>query len=186
MIDKAEIKEERKELLYSEDKDINTIYVANIVDNTIVDGEGFRSSLYVSGCDICCVDCHNKELWDIKVGTEMSVDEVFDKIIRDITNVTFIGGEPMMQAKALSNLARKIKNETEKTIWIYSGHSFEEILEDENYFNLLKYCDILVDGKFDKAYFKNNLKFRGSTNQRIIDIKKSLTKNKVILWEDKF
>lgn len=180
------MQKEKQELLYSKDKDINTIYIANIVDNTIVDGEGFRTSLYVSGCDICCVDCHNKKLWDINTGTEMSVDEVFEKIINDMTNITFIGGEPMMQAKSLSNLAKKIKNETDKTIWIYSGYSFEEILEDENYFKLLNYCDVLVDGKFDKAYFKNNLKFRGSTNQRIIDIKKSLEKNEVILWEDKF
>lgn len=164
----------------------NTIYVANIVDNTIVDGEGFRTSLYVSGCDIFCEDCHNKELWDINIGTEMSVNEVFEKIINDITNITFIGGEPMMQARPLAVLAKKIKSETNKSIWIYTGHSFEEILENEDYFNLLKYCDILVDGKFDKMYFKNNLRFRGSTNQRIIDIKKSLGKNEVILWEDNF
>ncbi len=164
----------------------NTLYVANIVDNTIVDGEGFRTSLYVSGCDICCEDCHNKELWDINKGTKMSVDEVFDKINHDMTDITFIGGEPMMQAKALSVLAQKIKKETDKTIWIYSGHIFEEILKNEDYYNLLKYCDILVDGKFDKKYFKSNLRFRGSTNQRIIDLKKSLTQNKIILWEDKF
>ena len=164
----------------------NTLYVANIIDNTIVDGEGFRTSLYVSGCDICCEDCHNKELWDINKGTKMSVDEVFDKINHDMTDITFIGGEPMMQAKALAVLAQKIKKETDKTIWIYSGHSFEEILKNEDYYNLLKYCDILVDGKFDKKYFKSNLRFRGSTNQRIIDLKKSLTQNKIILWEDKF
>ncbi len=186
MIEKTEIQKEKQELLRSKDKDINTIYVANIVDNTIVDGEGFRTSLYVSGCDICCVDCHNKELWDINSGTEMSVDEVFGKIVSDITNITFIGGEPMMQANSLSDLAKKIKNETEKTIWIYSGYIFEEILKNKNYFKLLSYCDVLVDGRFDKEYFKNNLKFRGSTNQRIIDIKKSLAKNEVILWEDKF
>lgn len=175
-----------KEILYADNKHENTIYVAKIVDNTIVDGEGFRTSLYVSGCDICCVDCHNKELWDINAGTKMSVEEVFEKIINDMTNITFIGGEPMMQAKSLANLAKKIKSETDKTIWIYSGHSFEEILEEDSYFNLLKYCDILVDGSFDKAHFKNNLKFKGSTNQRIIDIIKSLEKNEVILWEDEF
>ena len=104
------IEKKKQRLLHNKDKDVNTIYVANIVDNTIVDGEGFRTSLYVSGCDICCVDCHNKELWDINTGTEMSVDEVFKKIINDITNVTFIGGEPMMQAKSLSNLAEKINS----------------------------------------------------------------------------
>lgn len=164
----------------------NIIYVANIVDNTIVDGEGFRTSLYVSGCDICCDDCHNKDWWDINKGTPMTINEVFDKINFEITNVTFIGGEPMLQAKTLALLAEKIKKETNKTIWVYSGHTYEEILENEDYYNLVKHCDVLVDGKFDKAYYKNNLKFRGSTNQRIIDLNKSLVNKDIVLWEDEF
>nr|WP_312578747.1 anaerobic ribonucleoside-triphosphate reductase activating protein [Sedimentibacter sp.] len=160
--------------------------MANIVENTIVDGEGFRTSVYVSGCDICCEDCHNKELWDIKSGQVMTVDEVYKKIANNFTNVTFIGGEPMLQASALTILAKKIKENTDKTIWIYSGHTYEEIISNEIYFSLLLYCDVLVDGKFDKIYFKNNLKFKGSSNQRIIDIKKSANTNKLILWEDEF
>ncbi len=164
----------------------NKIYVANIVDNTIVDGEGFRTSLYVSGCDINCEDCHNKDWWDINKGTPMSVEEVFEKINFELTNITFIGGEPMLQAKALSLLAEKIKQETNKTIWIYSGHTYEEILENQEYFNLLKYCDVLVDGRYDDNYFVNNLKFRGSTNQRIIDINKSIECDEIIIWEDLF
>lgn len=164
----------------------NIIYVANIVDNTIVDGEGFRTSLYVSGCDICCDDCHNKDWWDINKGTPMTINEVFDKINFEITNVTLIGGEPMLQAKTLALLAEKIKKETNKTIWVYSGHTYEEILGNEDYYNLVKHCDVLVDGKFDKAYYKNNLKFRGSTNQRIIDLNKSLVNKDIVLWEDEF
>lgn len=164
----------------------NTLYVAKIVDNTIVDGYGFRTSLYLSGCDICCEDCHNKDIWDIDSGKAMRVDDVYSQITESFTNITFIGGEPMLQARALAVLAQKIKNTTDKTIWIYSGHTYEEILNDEMYFNLLKYCDVLVDGKFIKKYFVNNLRFRGSTNQRIIDIKKSLDESKVILWEDEF
>ncbi len=164
----------------------NIIYVANIVDNTIVDGEGFRTSLYVSGCDICCDDCHNKNWWDINKGTPMTINEVFDRINFEITNVTFIGGEPMLQAKTLALLAEKIKKETNKTIWVYSGHTYEDILENDDYYNLVKHCDVLVDGKFDKAYYKNNLKFRGSTNQRIIDLNKSLVSKDIVLWEDEF
>lgn len=164
----------------------NILYVADIVKNTIVDGEGFRTSLYLSGCDICCKDCHNKEIWDIKSGEIMSVDEVYNKIIKYFTNITFIGGEPMMQASTLTLLAKKIKENTNKTIWIFSGHIYEEIITNENYFKLLKYCDVLVDGKFDENHFENNLKFKGSSNQRIIDIQNSLTKNEVILWEDEF
>ncbi|QSX05104.1 anaerobic ribonucleoside-triphosphate reductase activating protein [Sedimentibacter sp. zth1] len=164
----------------------NIIYVANIVDNTIVDGEGFRTSLYVSGCDIHCEDCHNKDWWDMKKGTPMTIEEAYEKINYDFTNITFIGGEPMMQAKSLTKLAKKIKKDTNKTIWLYSGHTYEEIVECADFYGLLRQCDVLVDGKFEKQYFKNNLKFRGSTNQRIIDIKKTLAKNEIVLWYDEF
>jgi len=162
------------------------LYVASIVDNTIVDGEGFRTSLYLSGCDICCEDCHNKELWDINAGQVMTVDEVYEKITRYFTNITFIGGEPMLQSVALTILAEKIKRNTNKTIWLYSGHTYEDIINKNIYFQLLRYCDILVDGKYNKNFFVNNLKFRGSTNQRIIDIKKSFSKNEIVLWKEEF
>lgn len=162
------------------------LYVADIVENTIVDGIGFRTSLYLSGCDIGCDGCHNKELWDINSGHPMNVDEVFRKITGSFTNITFIGGEPMMQAEHLATLAEKIKTKTKKDIWIYSGHTYEEILSNEVYFNLLKHCDVLVDGRYDKKFFQSNLRFRGTTNQRIIDIKKSIEENKVVLWYDGF
>lgn len=162
----------------------NFLYVASIVENTIVDGIGFRTSLYLSGCDIRCEGCHNKYLWNINSGHAMKIDEVFKKITESFTNITFIGGEPMLQAEALSVLAERIKNSTEKDIWIYSGHTYEEILENKTHSELLKYCDVLVDGKYDEKYHKNNLRFMGSSNQRIIDIKKSLLNNKAILWSD--
>lgn len=164
----------------------DVLYVAKIVENTIVDGEGFRTSLYLSGCDICCEGCHNKELWDINSGRAMDIDEVFDRLTENFTNITFIGGEPMLQAQALYELAEKIKAQTQKDIWIYSGHIYEEILENKEYFRLLKCCDVLVDGKYDGKYRRSNLKFRGSANQRIIDVKKSLNENSVILWQDEF
>jgi len=164
----------------------NILHVANIVDNTIVDGEGFRTSLYVSGCDIQCEDCHNKDIWDINTGQIMTVNKVYEKITKYFTNITFIGGEPMLQAEVLAELAQKIKENTNKTIWIYSGHTYEEIKGNEIYFKLLKYCDVLVDGQFEKKYFENNIKFKGSTNQRIIDIQKSINQNAIVLWENEF
>lgn len=164
----------------------NSIYVAGITENTIVDGEGFRTSLYVSGCDIRCPDCHNKNYWDIQSGQEISIDEVYNKITPYFTDITFIGGEPMLQATALSKLAEKIKSCTNKNIWIYSGHTYEEIICNEMYMNLLKFCDVLVDGPFDINYFQNNLRFKGSSNQRIIDLKKSFEANNIILWQDSF
>lgn len=160
------------------------LYVADIVENTIVDGIGFRTSIYLSGCDIRCVGCHNKELWDISSGHVMEINEVYEKITGSFTNITFIGGEPMMQAESLALIADMIKNNTSKDIWIYSGHTYEEIIDNQTYFNLLKFCDVLVDGKFDNNFFQNNLRFRGSTNQRIIDIKKSIKENEIISWND--
>lgn len=162
------------------------VCVADIIENTIVDGEGFRTSLYVSGCDIRCDGCQNKKWWDINSGSIMGVDEVYERITKYFTDVTFIGGEPMLQAEALTLLAEKIKENTEKTIWLYSGHTYEEIKSNERYFRLFKLCDVLVDGKFDRQFYKSNLKFKGSANQRIIDIKKSMEKNKLVLWESKF
>ncbi|WP_326909655.1 anaerobic ribonucleoside-triphosphate reductase activating protein [Sedimentibacter sp. MB31-C6] len=140
-------------------------------------------ALYLSGCDLRCEGCHNKELWDINSGYAMKIDEVFEKIIGTFTNITFIGGEPMMQAEPLAVLAEKIKTNTCKDIWIYSGHTYEEILKNKKYFKLLKFCDVLVDGRYDEKFFQNNLRFRGSTNQRIIDIKKSLIENEIILYK---
>jgi anaerobic ribonucleoside-triphosphate reductase activating protein len=164
----------------------NVLYVAKIIENTIVDGDGFRTSLYLSGCDICCKSCHNKELWDINSGQVMKIDEIFKKITSYFTNITFIGGEPMLQARPLAILAEKIKKHTTKSIWIYSGHTFEEIIGNNEYFQLLKHCDVLVDGKYDENFFQKNLRFKGSSNQRIIDIKKSSKENEVILWKDEF
>lgn len=162
------------------------IYVASITENTIVDGEGFRTSLYVSGCDIGCEGCHNKSLWDMQSGSPMTIDEVYEKLAKGFTDITFIGGEPMMQAAALSKLAEKIKCSTQKNIWIYSGHTYEEITKNEKYLNLLKYCDVLVDGPYDQSRFIANLRFKGSENQRIIDVEKSLNSGRTYLWKDKF
>ena len=90
----------------------------------------------------------------------------------------------MYQSKAFELLERKIKSETNKSIWIYSGFTYEQILNDKNMFNLLKQCDVLVDGKFDIDKKDISLKFKGSSNQRIINIQESLKQNKVILWRD--
>lgn len=164
----------------------NVLYVAKIVENTIVDGEGFRTSLYLSGCDICCEGCHNKEIWDINSGQAMDIELVFEKITAYFTNITFIGGEPMLQASPLALLAEKIKKYTKKTIWIYSGHTYEEIITNKEYFKLLEYCDVLIDGKYDSSLFQNNLRFKGSSNQRIIDVKKTFETGKIVLWQDEF
>ncbi|MBE7029425.1 MAG: anaerobic ribonucleoside-triphosphate reductase activating protein [Ruminococcaceae bacterium] len=159
------------------------ICLMDITYSSSVDGTGFRDVLFVAGCPHRCEGCHNPKTWDFNAGKKVNCDEIFLNLNKSsITNVTFSGGEPFCQAEALLYLARRIKKETKKTIWIYSGYLFEEIILDKIKLNLLKECDVLVDGKFEKDKKGLNLKFKGSENQRIIDIKKSLKENKVILF----
>ena len=98
-----------------------------------------------------------------------------------LTNVTFSGGEPFEQAKQLYILALALKK-ANKTIWVYSGYTFEQLIKDEDKKQLLSVCDVLVDGKFDKNKTELNLRFKGSTNQRILDVKKSLASGKAVLY----
>ena len=161
----------------------NKIRMMDISYSSCVDGIGFRDVLFVAGCPHHCEECHNPQTWDYENGKDASVLEVFNLLTKsDITDVTFSGGEPFCQAKALTLLGKKIKNETSKDIWIYSGYTFEEIISDDEKKELLKVCDVLVDGKFEKDNRGLNMRFKGSYNQRIIDIKKSLEENKVVLF----
>ena len=145
--------------------------VAKIVYSTSVDGVGLRNSLYVSGCPIHCPGCHNKELWDINSGKPMTVQEVFDALNEDEFNISILGGEPLMQYSSVLALCKKIKAETGKTIWMWSGYTIEEIRE--RFPEILEYIDVLVDGPFKEEFYEPNLQWRGSTNQGVIDINTS-------------
>lgn len=158
------------------------IRIMDILQSSSVDGFGFRDVIFVAYCPHHCEGCHNPESWDYENGHDVSVDEAFEKLCESsITDVTFSGGEPFCQPESLTVLAERIKKETNKDIWIYSGFTFEEIIKDEKKLNLLKLCDVLVDGKFQKNNTELNMKFKGSLNQRIIDVKKSLDKQQVVL-----
>jgi len=148
----------------------------DITYSSSVDGTGFRDVLFVNYCPHHCEGCHNPETWDKKNGRDVSVDYCFEKLTESsITNVTFSGGEPFCQAKALTTLAKKLIA-AGKNIWIYSGYTFEEIIEDEEKKELLSLCTVLVDGKFILDQKGINMRFKGSDNQRILDVKKSLEK----------
>lgn len=162
------------------------IRIMDVVHSSSVDGTGFRDVLFVNYCPHRCDGCHNMQTWDKSNGRDVTLKEVYDDLMESsFTNVTFSGGEPFEQAKELYVLACAVK-EGGKSIWIYSGYTFEQLLADEDKKNLLCVCDVLVDGKFDKNLTQLNLKFKGSTNQRIIDIAKSLEENKVVLFDDTF
>ena len=161
------------------------IRIAGTVNDSIVDGPGFRYTIFTQGCPHHCPGCHNPETHDFSGGRDADTDEIVRDFSKNIllSGITLSGGEPFCQAEALTVLAKKIKSETSKDLWIYSGYTFEDIIKDEVKKNLLKECDVLVDGKFEKDNKGLNMRFKGSYNQRIIDIKKSLEENKAVLYE---
>ena len=153
--------------------------VFGTANDSIVDGPGLRFSLFVQGCIHNCKGCHNPESHKLDGGTLQDTDEIFEQIQKNplLDGVTFSGGEPFLQAKALSELAKKIKD-TGLNLYVYTGFTYEELLSganDENFWGeLLKYTDFLVDGKFEEDKKHYTLLFKGSENQRIIDVQGSM------------
>lgn len=148
------------------------IKVADILYETMTDGPGFRTSIYCQGCGHHCPGCHNPQTWDFNGGKEYTVEELFNIIEADeFSDVTFSGGDPMFQVEAFTELARMVKNKTNKTIWCYSGYTYEEIIESPRMSLILPFLDVLVDGRFMIDKRNTDLRFRGSENQRIIYLK---------------
>lgn len=168
---------------------------ANIKNTDIANGEGVRVSLFVSGCTHHCKNCFNPETWDFCYGKPFTKD-VEDQIIKMlepsyIQGLTLLGGEPMepQNQKALLPFIKRIRDTygNSKTIWCYTGYVLDrDLLKDsrarcESTNELLQNIDVLVDGPFVEALKNISLKFRGSSNQRIIDIPKTLNKNEIVL-----
>ena len=154
----------------------------DIMHSSSVDGTGFRDVLFVNYCPHRCDGCQNPETWDKKNGRTVTLKEVYDDLTKSsLTNVTFSGGEPFEQADELCILACAVKD-AGKTIWAYSGYTFEQLLCDDKKKKLLEKCDVLVDGRFDKNKTELNLRFKGSTNQRIIDVHQSLEQGRAVLY----
>ena len=150
---------------------ISRIRILDILEETMADGPGLRTSIYCAGCRHHCPGCHNPQSWDMNGGYETTVAELLAIIKADeFCNVTFSGGDPFYQAEAFTELARRIKEETSKTIWCYTGFTYEEILADPVMSRMLQYLDVLVDGPFVEALRDPELYFRGSSNQRIIHL----------------
>lgn len=148
------------------------IRIANILYETMTDGPGFRTSIYSQGCIHRCQECHNPQTWDPNGGEEYDVEVLFNIIqAEEMSDVTFSGGDPMYQVEAFTELARMVKNKTNKTIWCYTGYTYEQIKESPRMGLILPFLDVLVDGRFDITKRNTDLKFRGSENQRIIHLK---------------
>ena len=160
------------------------ISVLEIIEDTTADGPGFRTAIYCAGCVNKCPGCHNPESWDIANGRMMSTEEILRIILDDpFADVTFTGGDPMYQPEGFAELAAAIKANSKKSIWCYTGYTFENILENPLQRKLLQHIDVLVDGRFIEALKDESLYFRGSSNQRLIDVQESLAQKKTIIYE---
>lgn len=157
--------------------------IADIVTGSIVDGPGIRITIFTQGCHHNCKGCHNPGTHNIHGGKEVSISEIYSVIIEDplIDGITLSGGEPFLQANDCYKLA-KIAHELELDVWTYTGYTWEELLQHDEFLNLLKETDVLIDGKFEIDKKSYDLYFRGSSNQRVIDVKKSLETGEIVLY----
>lgn len=171
--------------------ELNRGYVADYKPFNFVDGEGVRNSLYVSGCLFACEGCFNKVAQNFSYGTPYT-DELEERILSDlrqpyVQGLTLLGGEPFLATNLLIPLVKRIRAEFGQTkdIWCWTGYTWEELLlESDDKLELLEMVNILVDGRFDLSKKDLSLRFRGSYNQRIIDVHKSVRLEKLTLWEE--
>ena len=155
----------------------------------ISNGPGIRVSIFFQGCPFHCENCFNKETWDFVLGKEFT-NEVIDHILElanksHITGLSILGGEPMhpINIQGTKELSKKFKEKyPNKNIWCWTGYLYEDIKDE----TVLNYIDVLIDGQFKQSEFDPNLKWRGSKNQRIIDIKKTKENGKLILHPDNY
>lgn len=154
---------------------------------SVSDGLGVRGSIFVSGCMFHCKNCFNSSIWNFNNGKDYT-QEVEDMIINDLSKsyvrgLTLLGGEPFLNTNILIPLIDRVRRELpDKDVWSWSGYTFEELLKDsDDKLEMLSKIDVLVDGRFDVRLKTTECPFRGSSNQRIIDVPKSLETGKVIL-----
>lgn len=149
----------------------DTLQVIDIMEGTSVDGPGLRTSIYFAGCSHRCPGCHNPQSWDFTAGHPMTIDALMQIITENDFDVTFSGGDPLYQPlDLLTDLARRI-HAAGHTIWCYTGFTIEELRSDARYTDILNEIDVLVDSPFVEALRDTTLRFRGSSNQRIIALK---------------
>ena len=152
----------------------------------ISNGPGVRVSIFTQGCAFNCPNCFNPETHDFKNGYDLEITEIIDEIdkLEGQNGITFSGGDPMMQPEGFTELACAIKEQSHKTIWCYTGYTYETLLTMPAQRELLRHIDVLVDGPFIQDLRDEQLRFRGSSNQRTIDVQRSLESGTVILWTD--
>lgn len=175
-----------------------------IEHDDVCNGIGIRCTIWFTGCSHKCAGCFNKETWDENSGIEFDIEakkELFDELSKDyISGITFSGGDPLHENNIIevNNIIQEIKKQfPNKTIWLYTGYTWEELLpntlikgiDEESTIhnvraNIIKSCDVVVDGPYIDDLRDITLKWRGSSNQRVIDVQKTLQNGEIVLWTD--
>lgn len=157
----------------------------NITHDDMLNGDGLRVVLWVAGCDHCCKGCQNPSTWDPEGGLlfdDAAKQEIFEQLDKSyISGLTFSGGDPLFSSNrtAVRQLAEEVKAKyPDKTIWLYTGFTWEAVRNDP----VMQYVDVLVDGEFQQETFDANLLWKGSANQRVIDVPESLKQENVVLF----
>ena len=172
------------------------MFYHNILHDDMRNGDGLRVVLFVSGCNHKCYHCQNPQTWDVNSGIEFDLaakEEIFEQLNKDyISGITFSGGDPLHSNNLheIYSLILEIRNKfPHKTIWLYTGYDFDELKksnfsEDKFRMSIISLCDVLVDGEYVEELADVNYQWCGSTNQRVIDLKKSLEKGVAIRWQN--
>lgn len=164
------------------------IRLSGIAYESLVNGPGMRRVFFAQGCKHNCKGCFNPETHDFSGGEEKNMDDLIEDVLKNkmIKGVTFSGGDPLEQADKFAYMAKKFKD-SGLNVWCYTGYTFERLLEklkkEESIRGLIENIDVLVDGKFEIDNKEDGLRFRGSSNQRIIDIKKTLKSESIVVLE---
>ena len=159
---------------------------SNLQSDSIVDGDGIRTVIWFQGCKHHCKDCQNPETWNFDGGMEVDIEDIKEQLkkLKYQTGITLSGGDPFFQASAATEIA-KFAHSIGLNVWTYTGFTYDEIINaNDEKMELLKNTDVLVDGRFEIDKKSLACKFRGSTNQRVIDVKKSLEEGGVVTIYD--
>jgi len=158
--------------------------ISGIVNDSIVDGPGLRLTVFAQGCLHNCPGCHNPETHDPAGGYYIGIDEIIDKARKNslLSGITLSGGEPFMQVEAMSELAQAARA-TGLNVIAYTGYTWEVLVANEDFMPLVRAADYIVDGRFEIDKRTLSMPFVGSSNQRIIDVKKSLEQGEVVICE---
>lgn len=164
---------------------LTTVRISGVVNESVVDGPGIRTTVFFQGCCHECSGCHNPETWDLRGGVEVTVADLIPRLKLNplVAGVTFSGGDPFLQAGSAAVLGKIIKK-MGLSLWVYTGFIWENLLNSQHpqFKELLEVTDVIIDGPFVENLLDRHLVFKGSRNQRIIDAQASLKTGKVVEW----